>query len=677
MNSVELESMIVRLLGDGSGYIQMLNQASKETVHAADQVQKQASRIEAFSASLKGYASSALSALGAIGAAGILHQAFAAFEGREVGMVKLSAALKANGRDVEALTKQYGDFAKHQAEVSLTTAGEVKDMLRRAEAFGLTGAAAEKAVSDAINIGAAADVSAEGIMRITVALAQGDTQRAMMFSRMIPQLRGVKDETEFLEKAQRLVNQGTEQNIQLTKTAEGTIHHLSLAYKGLLGDLGAVVAEGVKPYVQGLEQIVKWIRELSPATKQMLVVTLGVVAAVLMLPPALAAVSFWLSIATGGTLPLLGLIAAAVVGIVALVTHMGGVGSMFSGLKERAEAAWAWLAPVRKEIMVLWNLLLDAGTVAWQGVVAAAEWAWDKITGGTTVNWEKVKLTILGTLIAVEYGIRNFAMLWAVAVKLAIDSWHTLTEIIGWYVNVYSPAVTSNFVGFWVQAFQHVALIAGQVFSRLVVLGENMLKLLFDPNRFHKRDALNAIAATLKDLNPDQIMEQVIAFKPKFGQLPQAVRADLIGNLLKEFNDAAGALGGDFNAFFAKRMKELGLDSDVVKDAEKAGTEVGKSVNKGIAGEVGKLDAVLRGSAESLARIAAYRDMLAGDVQGKGHGGKGHAADMKNFVPDVNVNVGGDIARNDPNTQLLRDIRDGINRGNAIPDVVVNPANLT
>ena len=64
---VELERMVVRLLGDGSDYKKMLDQAQQSSQQAAQQVEAASKRIEGMSNGLQGFASAATSALAAMG----------------------------------------------------------------------------------------------------------------------------------------------------------------------------------------------------------------------------------------------------------------------------------------------------------------------------------------------------------------------------------------------------------------------------------------------------------------------------------------------------------------------------------------------------------------------------------------------------------------------------------
>lgn len=75
----ELESLLVRLVGDGSSYQAMLNQAQVSTKQAAQQVEAAAGRIQGLGNSLQGFGQNALGVLGQLGVAmsigGIVTQA--------------------------------------------------------------------------------------------------------------------------------------------------------------------------------------------------------------------------------------------------------------------------------------------------------------------------------------------------------------------------------------------------------------------------------------------------------------------------------------------------------------------------------------------------------------------------------------------------------------------------
>ena len=94
--------------------------------------------------------------------------------------------------------------------------------------------------------------------------------------------------------------------------------------------------------------------------------------------------------------------------------------------------------------------------------------------------------------------------------------------------------------------------------------------------------------------------------------LPPRVAGRLEEQLRAEFEAAKGALGTDFEAFRASKLKELprpvSRRSDYPRnkkdEAKKGGQALGESFTKGAAAELKKLDAVALGSAEAMSHAS-------------------------------------------------------------------------
>ena len=79
MNEVELEKIIVRLVGDPSQLIKSLDTSVKATTEAANQIQQSAKQIEGFTKKVESYGKTLASALGFVGLGTSLKSAFDQF----------------------------------------------------------------------------------------------------------------------------------------------------------------------------------------------------------------------------------------------------------------------------------------------------------------------------------------------------------------------------------------------------------------------------------------------------------------------------------------------------------------------------------------------------------------------------------------------------------------------
>lgn len=120
------------------------------------------------------------------------------------------------------------------------------------------------------------------------------------------------------------------------------------------------------------------------------------------------------------------------------------------------------------------------------------------------------------------------------------------------------------------------------------------------------------------------------------------------------------------------------VNQKVQDQAKNAGGQVGQAFNKGVKEHIQKLDLVLAGSAESLSRIAAYREHLAGNVVGAVAGGAGAvpagAANNQPVPVQIQQPAGG--GNDNPVVAVLIQIRDILtNKAKAAP-IVLAPADF-
>lgn len=311
------EELLVRLTGEASDYIKMLNDAQSKTESVgstistaldetssqsisslesvaqtvneyADQIEVAADGIDELSdaqedasdnaSTLADKLDSAAEALGDIGSAandvaeaiskvtGGLEfwDSFEAFAEAEASEIKLRTALEANGREVETLIGDYKDFADEIQRVSTTEGDLAIALLQQAESLGVTGEAAKRAVKSAVAMQNAFGVAAESAIRMTTELENGKTT---MLARYIPALRGIKDGAEAAALAQEYLAKAhkvTEANAQ---TAAGQIEQLNNAWGDFKEEVGGVIAQVLKPLVSTLKEVVSFFQELPQPVK--------------------------------------------------------------------------------------------------------------------------------------------------------------------------------------------------------------------------------------------------------------------------------------------------------------------------------------------------------------------------------------------------------------------------
>lgn len=655
---VELDPMIVRLLGDAESYVKSMEQSAKASQDAAKEIETQTKKIEGFGNTLKGIAAAAVSALASIGAAGFLKEALGNFQEAEGISLKLTAVLESNGREVEALTEQYNEFAAGLQAVTIAEDDAILAMLATAESFGVTGKAAEKAVEDSVALAAVVSAPAESLMRFTAALAKGDTEVAMSMSRMIPQLRGITDESEFLAKAQHLVASGMKAAEAETKSSAGTLKILSRDYGNMLEDLGKVVAQGIAPFVKGLSEAVKWLASLDSSTKTVIVSVAAFVAALAPLLGALAIIK--VTITT--LIPLYTAMKAAIVstGVATAATSasMAVWGTSIAAAVVLAYQLSKAIYGLNRDVQNLNSSLAEGEKL--QGVMG------NRFTTETTRIVENVRTS-------------NDANVAAEQLKKAqIELEGYQAQVRRAQKNVEDLNTTwNNWTGNKVLAVAKGELEKTE--ERLGIARERVTALNAEVGKFKAPQmdkklvqdvkeltkglelqvqtfGMTGEAAAIYKLQLQGASEEMLANARGLAQMNEWLAknkketeeaAEKAKQLAEKLTEAGAAITKEFATpfeTFEARVAELNelLDAGAIseevfgramEDAEKKLDEVGKQA-KTAHQEIAKFDAALSGSAESASRIEAFRDMMVASRAG-GAAAKSAAGGMVAAAPMV------------------------------------------
>lgn len=259
--TTELETLLVRLVGDASAYLKTLDEVQHKTEQTSTSVSDSVNKIGT-SLAVAGAAMTA-----AFGAAA--YQAFDAWSEAEKIGLQLTATLEANQRDVAALSAEYQEFATQLQATTTAEDDATLALLKQAESFQLTGTAAKKATADSLALAAVNDSSAQAMIRITAAMAQGDIERAMMFSRMIPQLRGVKDQLEFTDRYNKLVASGQKVLSRELETGAGAWKRLKNDIGNANEEIGKVISGAIVPLANSLREAVLWFQSLPQPVKEL------------------------------------------------------------------------------------------------------------------------------------------------------------------------------------------------------------------------------------------------------------------------------------------------------------------------------------------------------------------------------------------------------------------------
>ncbi len=429
MGETELARMVVRLTGESVGYQKMLVEAQQQTESSMKKMEAtvKGAGIVAAIMMIKGKFDEYKDSIKAF-----FHEGFAAYSEAEEVLINLQAMLKANERDVDALTTRYQDFANAQISLLAVSDEQILGNLRMAESFGLTADAAERAVLHATGLARVAGSSTDSMMRLVAAMEKGDTKRAMMFARMVPQLRGIRDETEFIAKFNKLWAAGLEAAQKSAETAAGRIKVMKEEWGNFMEEVGGVIAPIVLPFIEStrkgiaslqafMKPVFEWLKESWKSASE-------------------TAAMAW------------------------------------DYIKTKAQEFWEWIRPVARQtwniLVAGWELVKTVASAVWEWIkgvaMATAEGisrAWRNFIGEWRVDWTGIKDFVIDMLIAMEFILRNFkdtvSLVWDTA-RLKFHQW--AGEVEHWFQSQLpnlGESLSAAFEGNWEQSIEALTRQAG------------------------------------------------------------------------------------------------------------------------------------------------------------------------------------------------------------------------
>lgn len=329
-----------------------------------------------------------------------------------------------------------------------------------------------------------------------------------------------------------------------------------------------------------------------------------------------------------GGVPLLLLLAVGAA--IALVTGLGAIGGAlfqqaggWEMLKKKAEAAWEWLAPVRKQATEFFETAHRVGTKLMSKLY---DYIKDKFSNwSNTIDWDGFRNKLVETIQFAEYTITHFADVWNyVWASVKYYSAVALSTILENIVDVMSGNLLlrtlKNYVSNWFAADDAVEEHNKESFLRR----SNYLQLYTKMLAFAAQGNLIMLGRTIDELR-DKLKADEITFTPKGIRIEGLERFK--EKAKKDMEEAANKINEGFKDFkkpggtFAKDLEVLPFPDE--ESVVEAGNKRGKDYVKGLDNGVKQAQASLVGSAEALSRILAYRDIIGEpDEVFKVHGGK-------------------------------------------------------
>lgn len=440
-SETELETLLVRLTGDGSEFQAMIQETEHKLEHATHVVETHTKEIEGFFAGIAGKAKLAVEAFAVFET---LKESFKAFSEAEEATIRLTAAIETSGRAAAPLVNDYKKFAAEISHHTLVTKNEVLAMAELTEALGFTGAKAKQLIEDSIGLGTALKMDSEQALNLVIGLERGNVQML----RRVHQLRGIKDEAKLVRQAEKLMEQGIKTAGLLSNTAAGQLTHLGHEFHGLFMELGGLLARGLNPVISGLRQLVEWIGNLHIVNS----IVDNMKQPWANLKEAVGLAWDWAKQKTSEFIEFVQPITDALISF---------FDAAWDGIKEGASALWEFTKDVFQEAVDAVNDISKALGIDWK------------------VAWEIMRDAVQTAILFMEFSIKNFKaeanLVWdaiALGLSQAFDFMRDAGVGFLAFMNGLGASLTALFLNSWnaiknpsVQAFKDIGKGTGKAFD--------------------------------------------------------------------------------------------------------------------------------------------------------------------------------------------------------------------
>jgi len=177
---------------------------------------------------------------------------------------RLEAALRSAGQFSQAALQDFKDFASGLQSVTTVGDESTLKLLQVAKSMGLTNEQSKRAAKNSIALSKSMGINEQSAIRYTAALEQGDST---MLNRYLPTLRQVEDDSERAAKAQELLGQMFGAATSEAQSGLGPLTQIKNTFGDLQEEIGAIVLEYMKPFIEGLKNLVDAFKNSSKETK--------------------------------------------------------------------------------------------------------------------------------------------------------------------------------------------------------------------------------------------------------------------------------------------------------------------------------------------------------------------------------------------------------------------------
>jgi len=263
-------SLSASVTADQSGFNAAMNDVRKKGTSVASQVSKKFNEVgDSFISAGKSLTTKLTLPLAALAGASVK-----AFDTQIKAEMRLAAALRAGGEEVQNNLASFKEFATNLQEITTVGDESTLGMLQVAKSMGLTNEQAKRAAKNSIALSKSMGMSEKSAIRYTAALESGEST---MLARYIPALRQIDDKSKRAAKAQELL---AKMFSAATTEAEVGLGPLTQMWN-TLGDfseqIGEIVLKRMQPFIDAIGKTVDWLKSLDGGTNE-IIVSVGILA---------------------------------------------------------------------------------------------------------------------------------------------------------------------------------------------------------------------------------------------------------------------------------------------------------------------------------------------------------------------------------------------------------------
>lgn len=188
------------------------------------------------------------------------------FAESENAVASLTAAIRANGKDIDTTIKSYSEFAGKMQELTTIEDDAVIGFLQLAES--MQAPDAKKATQDAIGLSKAFGVDMTAAIKMAV---QAQNGQFTMLGKLNPAIKAAKTESEKAAIAHKMFADSFTVATAQAKVGLGPLEQLKNQIGNLTESYGKIIASALMPFAEVLKNVATWLDSLSETQRKWVV----------------------------------------------------------------------------------------------------------------------------------------------------------------------------------------------------------------------------------------------------------------------------------------------------------------------------------------------------------------------------------------------------------------------